>query len=324
MYHPWAITTEQAIREALDCEALARADARIVNSEGASVSTGTALRVLGTTRGFLHGYTGTFHSRGCALVAEDSQGMQRDYWYDGTRSPERLASPEQVGRQARERTLARLGAEVPDTGLWPVMLSPEVAAGLLGHFSAAISGGALYRNASFLRDRLGERIFPRGFEVRERAHLPGGNGSTPHDADGLPSRDQHFVEDGVLKQYALGLYASRRLGMAATGNGGGMHNLSLNDSGDSREALLQRLGTGVLVTEVMGQGVNVISGDYSRGAAGFWVENGVIKKPLQEFTIAGNLREMLAGIQGSGTDVDCRGNVQVGSLLLSPMKIAGK
>ncbi len=324
LYHPWALDTEQAIQEALRCEAEARADARIVNSEGASVSTGSSLRVLGTSNGFLHGYTGTFHSRGCAVVAEDGQGMQRDYWYDGNRRAERLETPEQVGRQARERALARLGAEVPETGRWPVMLAPEIAAGLLGHFISAISGGSLYRNASFLRDQLGERIFPAGFMVREQAHLPGGNGSAPHDADGLPSRDQAFVEDGVLKQYVLGLYASRRLQLAPTGNGGGVHNLSLSDSGESREQLLKRLGTGILVTEVMGQGVNLVTGDYSRGAAGFWVEKGVISKPLQEFTIAGSLREMFAGILGSGTDVDHRGNMRVGSLLLSPMKIAGK
>lgn len=322
--HPWALTTEQAIEEALRCEAIARDDRRIVNSEGASISTGHALRVFGTSNGFLHAYAGSFHSRGCAIVAEDGDGMQRDYWYDASRQPQRLADPETVGREARERALARLGAGVPETGEWPVMLAPEIAAGLLGHFLAAISGGALYRNASFLRDQLGEQLLPAGFEVREQAHQPGGNGSVPHDADGLPSRDQAFVEDGVLKQYALGLYASRRLGLAPTGNGGGVHNLSLSDSGESREALLRRLGTGVLVTEVMGQGVNLVTGDYSRGASGFWIENGVIQKPLQEFTIAGNLRDMLAGIRGSGTDVDTRGNVRVGSLLLSSLKVAGR
>lgn len=324
LYHPWDLSTERAIEQALRCEAVARDDKRIVNSEGASVTTGTALRVLGTSAGFLNGYAGTFHSRGCAVVAEDEQGMQRDYWYDGSRVADRMAGPEAVGLEARERTLARLGATVPDTGEWPVMLAPEIAAGLLGHFISAISGGSLYRNASFLRDRLGERIFPAGFQVREQSHLRAGNGSAPYDADGLPSRDQAFVEDGVLKQYALGLYASRRLNLAPTGNGGGVHNLSISDSGEDRDALLKRLGTGILVTEVMGQGVNLVTGDYSRGAAGFWVENGVIRHPLQEFTIAGNLRDMLAGIQGSGTDVDARGNVRVGSLLLSPMKIAGK
>lgn len=324
LYHPWEITTEQAIAEALRSEGVAREDARIVNSEGASVTTGTSLRVLGTSAGFLHGYAGTFHSRSCAVLAEDEAGMQSDYWYDGNRDPRRLADPESIGERARQRALARLGAEVPETGELPVLFAPEVAAGLLGHFVSAISGGSLYRRASFLRERLGERLFPAGFELREQSHLAAGNGSAPYDSDGLPTHDQAFVEDGVLRRYALGLYAARRLEMSPTGNGGGVHNLSITDTGEDQAALLRRLGTGVLVTEVMGQGVNLVTGDYSRGAAGFWVENGVIQKPIQEFTLAGNLEQMFAGLQGSGTDVDSRGNIRCGSLLLSPMKVAGK
>jgi PmbA protein len=324
LYHPWEVSTEQVIADALRSETVARDDARIVNSEGASVSTGTSLRVLGTSAGFLHGYAGSFHSRSCAVVAEDDAGMQRDYWYDGNRDPRRVASPESVGERARQRAVARLGAAVPATGEWPVLFAPEVAAGLLGHFVSAISGGALYRRASFLRGRLGERLFPAGFELREQAHLAAGNGSVPHDSDGLPTLDQAFVEDGVLRRYALGLYASRRLDMAPTGNGGGVHNLSITDTGEDQAALLRRMGTGILITEVMGQGVNLVTGDYSRGAAGFWVENGAIEKPLQEFTIAGDLAAMFAGLQGSGIDVDARGNIRCGSLLLAPMKIAGK
>jgi len=323
LYHPWALSTEQAIDDALRCEAVARDDDRIVNSEGASVSTGSSLRVLGTSAGFLQGYAGTIHSRSCAVVAEDAQGMQRNFWYDAGRRADRLASPEQVGERARERTLSRLGAEIPDTAELPVLLAPEIAAGLLGHFISAISGGSLYRRASFLRDRLGERLFPRGIDVREQPLLPGANGSAPFDGDGLATRDQAFVEDGVLRRYALGLYAARRLDMAPTGNGSGVHNLSISDTGEDFEALARRIDRGILVTEVMGQGVNLVTGDYSRGASGFWIENGVIRKPLQEFTIAGNLGEMFAGIQGSGTDVDRRGNIACGSLLLSPMKIAG-
>ncbi|MTI50082.1 MAG: metalloprotease PmbA [Alcanivorax sp.] len=323
LYHPWALSTEQAIDDALRCEAVARDDDRIVNSEGASVSTGSSLRVLGTSAGFLQGYAGTMHSRSCAVVAEDDQGMQRNFWYDAGRRADRLASPEQVGERARERTLARLGAEIPDTAELPVLLAPEIAAGLLGHFISAISGGSLYRRASFLRDRLGERLFPQGIDVREQPLLPGANGSVPFDGDGLATRDQAFVEDGVLRRYALGLYAARRLDMAPTGNGSGVHNLSISDTGEDFDTLVRRIDKGVLVTEVMGQGVNLVTGDYSRGASGFWIENGVIRKPLQEFTIAGNLGEMFAGIQGSGTDVDRRGNIACGSLLLSPMKIAG-
>ncbi len=323
LYHPWALSTEQAIDDALRCEAVARDDDRIVNSEGASVSTGSSLRVLGTSAGFLQGYAGTMHSRSCAVVAEDDQGMQRNFWYDAGRRADRLASPEQVGERARERTLARLGAEIPDTAELPVLLAPEIAAGLLGHFISAISGGSLYRRASFLRDRLGERLFPQGIDVREQPLLPGANGSAPFDGDGLATRDQAFVEDGVLRRYALGLYAARRLDMAPTGNGSGVHNLSISNTGEDFDTLVRRIDKGVLVTEVMGQGVNLVTGDYSRGASGFWIENGVIRKPLQEFTIAGNLGEMFAGIQGSGTDVDRRGNIACGSLLLSPMKIAG-
>lgn len=323
LYHPWALSTEQAIDDALRCEAVARDDDRIVNSEGASVSTGSSLRVLGTSAGFLQGYAGTMHSRSCAVVAEDDQGMQRNFWYDAGCRADRLASPEQVGERARERTLARLGAEIPDTAELPVLLAPEIAAGLLGHFISAISGGSLYRRASFLRDRLGERLFPQGIDVREQPLLPGANGSAPFDGDGLATRDQAFVEDGVLRRYALGLYAARRLDMAPTGNGSGVHNLSISDTGEDFDTLVRRIDKGVLVTEVMGQGVNLVTGDYSRGASGFWIENGVIRKPLQEFTIAGNLGEMFAGIQGSGTDVDRRGNIACGSLLLSPMKIAG-
>ncbi len=302
---------------------MARDDERIVNSEGASVSTGSSLRVLGTSAGFLQGYAGTMHSRSCAVVAEDDQGMQRNFWYDAGRRADLLASAEQVGERARERTLARLGAEIPDTAELPVLLAPEIAAGLLGHFISAISGGSLYRRASFLRDRLGERLFPQGIDVREQPLLPGANGSAPFDGDGLATRDQAFVEDGVLRRYALGLYAARRLDMAPTGNGSGVHNLSISDTGEDFDALVRRIDRGILVTEVMGQGVNLVTGDYSRGASGFWIENGVIRKPLQEFTIAGNLGEMFAGIQGSGTDVDRRGNIACGSLLLSPMKIAG-
>lgn len=323
LYHPWALTTEQAIEEALRCENVARDDARIVNSEGASVSTGVSVQVLGTSAGFLQGHAGTFHSRSCAVVAEDANGMQRNYWYDGNRQADRMAGPEQVGEEARRRTLARLGAEVPATGQWPVLLSPEIAATLLAHFVSAISGGTLYRRASFLRDRLGERLFPAGIDIREDPLQVGGNGSAGFDADGLPTRAQAFVEDGVLKRYALGLYAARRLEMAPTGNGGGVRNLSITDTGEDEAALIRRMGTGVLVTEVMGQGVNLVTGDYSRGAAGFWIENGVIQKPLQEFTIAGNLGDMFAGIQGSGTNVDRRGNIASGSLLLAAMKVAG-
>ncbi|KZY28218.1 metalloprotease PmbA [Alcanivorax sp. HI0083] len=324
LYHPWAMDTQSAIEQALRCETVARDDARIVNSEGASVNSGSSLRVYATSEGFLHGYRGTHHSRVCSVVAEDEAGMQRDYWYDGGRVGDRLASAEAVGEQARERALARLGAEVPQTGELPVIFAPEVASGLLGHLVSAISGGALYRRSSFLQDSLGKAVLPAGFQLTENPHLAAGNASAPFDGDGLPTRAQAFVEDGVLKQYALGLYASRRLDMAPTGNGGGVRNVRITDTGDSLAALMARVPKGILITEVMGQGINLVTGDYSRGASGFWFENGVIQGALQEFTIAGHLGEMLLGIQGSGTDVDYRGNIACGSLLLSPVKIAGR
>ncbi|MDX1802897.1 MAG: metalloprotease PmbA, partial [Alcanivorax sp.] len=316
LYHPWSLSTTEAIEEALQCETVARDDGRIVNSEGAAVSTSASQRVYATSNGFLQGYRGTHHSRSCSVVAEDEAGMQRDFYYDASRVPERLASAAAVGKKTRERTLARLGAEVPETGHWPVIYAPEVAAGLLGHLMSAISGGALYRRSSFLQDSLGKAVLPAGYWLQESPHLAQGNASAPFDGDGLPTREQAFVEDGVLQRYALGLYASRRLNMAPTGNGGGVRNLSISDSGENLQQLMARVPCGILVTEVMGQGVNLVTGDYSRGASGFWFENGVIKNALQEFTIAGHLGEMLAGLQGSGTDVDRRGNIACGSLLL--------
>ncbi len=205
-----------------------------------------------------------------------------------------------------------------------MIFAPEVASGLLGHLVSAISGGALYRRSSFLQDCLGKAVLPAGFQLTENPHMAAGNASAPFDGDGLPTRAQAFVEDGVLKQYALGLYASRRLDMAPTGNGGGVRNVRITDTGDSLAALMAKVPKGILITEVMGQGINLVTGDYSRGASGFWFENGVIQGALQEFTIAGHLGEMLLGIQGSGTDVDYRGNIACGSLLLSPIKIAGR
>ena len=321
--HPWEITPEEAIELARECEAAGRSDPRMVNSEGASLSTGTGIRVYGNSNGFLGGYLSGMHSRSCILVAEQDGQMQRDYWYDARRRPEELEPPEAVGRHAARRTLARLGATRPETGSFPVLFAPEVASGLLGHLAGAISGNSLYRKASFLLDRRGERIFPEWVRIHERPLEPGLNGSAPFDGDGLPTRNQDFVRDGVLERYALGLYAARRLQMEPTGNAGGMRNLSITAGEEDQAALLKRMGNGVLVTEVMGQGVNLVTGDYSRGASGFRVEDGEIAGPVEEFTIAGHLGEMFAGLQASGSDVDTRGKIHCGSLLLSEMKVAG-
>ena len=323
LYHPWRLDADQAIEEARQCERAGRADARIVNSEGATLSSGTSLRVYGNSRGFLAGQAGTHHSRSCVLVAEQNGAMQRDYWYDGRRDPRRLQTADAIGEEARRRTLARLGARRPATGDMPVLFAPRTAATLLSHFVGAISGGALYRNASFLKDCVGEALFPAWVRIHENPLLPGMNGSAAWDQDGLPTRAQDFVRDGVLQGYALGLYASRRLGLTPTGNGGGVRNLRLDSSGEDFAALLKRLGNGILVTEVMGPGVNLVTGDYSRGAAGFLVENGEISVPLEEFTIAAPLRDIFSGLVAAGTDVDDRGNIHCGSLLVSRLRVAG-
>ncbi len=321
--HPWQLTPEEAIDQALACEAAGRADERIRNSEGASVSTSAALRVYGNTSGFLAGYPGTQHSRACVLVAEDDNGMQRDFWYDSRRDAAELTHPETIGREAARRTTARLGAHRPDTEALPVIFVPEVAAGLLNHFAGAINGNALYRNASFLQERMGEAIFPDWVSIYERPHWPGMAGSAPFDGDGLPTTDKDFVRAGQLVSWALGLYAARRLHKQPTGNGDGVRNLCITDSGQTLDEMLRAMDRGILITEVMGQGVNLVTGDYSRGAAGFMVDGGEIRYPVEEFTIAGHLGAMFAGLRGSGTDVDHRGNVHTGSLWIDRMQVAG-
>lgn len=322
--HPWALSPQQAIDQALACEQAGREDRRISNSEGASVSTNASLRVYANSNGFLAGYPATRHGRACVLVAEQDGAMQRDFWFDSGCRAEQLAGPQAVGREAARRVLARLGARRPETANVPVLFAPEVARSLLAHFAGAISGGALYRNASFLKDRFGEVLFPDWVRIDERPHWPAMPGSCPFDADGLPTREKDFVRAGELVSWALGLYAARRLKRQPTGNGGGIHNLCINDSGQDFHALLREMGTGVLVTEVMGQGVNLVTGDYSRGAAGFWVEDGRIAYPVEEFTIAGHLSEMFAGLRACGTDVDHRGNIHTGSWLVDGMKVAGQ
>lgn len=323
LYHPWELNPKDAIALAERVEAAGRQDPRIVNSDGATVTSGFSLRAYGNTEGFVAAYPSSSHGMSCSLVAEADGQMQRDYYYHTHRVPNRLMSPEAIGEMAAERTLARLGAQKPTTGRWPVIFQAEVARGLLGHFINAISGGSLYRKSSFLLDRIGTQVFPEWMNLAEYPHLKQGPSSAPFDSDGLPTREQFFVENGVLSRYALGLYSSRRLGLTPTGNGGGVRNLILPAGEKSLAQLCEQMGTGILVTELMGQGVNIVTGDYSRGAAGYWVENGVITHPLDEFTIAANLSEMLMGIQAVGNDVDHRGGIQTGSLLLSPLTVAG-
>lgn len=324
LYHPWELGAEQAIDRARACEDAARGlDARIINSEGATVSRHEATRVYGNTHGFLASLSGTRHSMSCAVIAQDADGMQRDYWYSASRDPAALEAPAAVGRRAAERAVQRLGARQLTTRSAPVLFAAEVAGGLFGHFIGAIRGSSLYRRSSFLLDHLGRPVFPPGFHIAEQPHLRGAAGSAPFDNEGVTTRERDLIGDGVLQGYVLDSYSARRLGMQTTGNAGGVHNLVVAHGDEDRAGLLRRMGTGLLVTSLMGMGVNTVTGDYSRGAAGFWVEDGELAYPVQEITISGNLRDLFMGIRAVGSDVDERGNIRTGSVLIEQMTIAG-
>lgn len=322
--HPWDVTPEAAIEIARACEAAAQAtDARITNSEGASLGTHRGLRVYGNTHGFLGGFESTGHSLGCAVVASAGYEMQRDYWYTTARDWRELDDAVIVGRRSAERTAARLGSRKLSTRRAPVLLTPEMARGFFGHFLAAIRGGSQYRRSSFLLGAAGQQVFPAFLQILERPHIPKALASSAFDNEGVATRDRDLVRDGVLQGYILSAYSARKLGLQTTGNAGGPHNLIVPDGGEDQPALLRRMGTGLLVTELMGQGVNVVTGDYSRGASGFWVEGGAIQYPVHEITIAGNLRGMLLDIAAVGSDVDLRGGLRIGSVLIGEMTIAG-
>jgi PmbA protein len=323
--HPWNITADRAIEIAKSCEASALAfDPRINNSEGASLGTHQGLHVYGNTHGFVGGYPTTSHSLSCVVLAGTGEDMQRDYWYSSSRDWHELEQAEAIGRESARRTIARLGPRRLSTRRAPVLFVPEIARGLIGHFTAAIRGSSQYRQSSFLLNSVGQQVFPPGFSIAERPHIPKAVGSAPFDDEGVATQDRELVADGVLTGYILSSYSARKLGLETTGNAGGPHNLLVKPNlAGGMGALLQRLGTGLLVTELMGQGVNMVTGDYSRGAAGFWVENGSLQYPVAEITIAGNLRDMLKGIAAVGDDVDARGATRVGSILLPEMTIAG-
>ena len=325
LWHPWDITPEEAIRLGIEIEEAGRSfDARIDNTDGAAVQVGAGMTAYANSNGFVGTERGTHHSLSVALIAEDDAGMQRDYAYDTVRRASDFASAESIGRQAAERTVSRLGARRLSTRTCPVLFAPEVARGLIGHFLSAASGGALYRRASFLVDHVGKGVFPSWMQIVERPHIPRGHGSTAFDAEGVATRDSDLVKDGVLARYILGSYSARKLGLQSTGNAGGVQNILVATGNDDFGAMLGRLGTGLLVTELMGQGVSLITGDYSRGASGFWVENGEIAFPVEEITIAGNLREMYANIVAVGRDVDPRSHILTGSILLERMTVAGE
>jgi len=323
--HPWPLTPEQAIDLALRCETAARGfDPRIHNSEGATVNTHRGWRVYGNSHGILAGYPASSHSLSCSVLAEQNGSMQRDYWYSTARDPAALETPEAVGEQAARRTVARLGARRLTTRRAPVLFAPDMAKSLLGHFLGAIRGGAQYREASFLLGAAGSQVLPDFIQLQERPHLKKAAGSAPFDHEGVATQDRDWVRAGVLSGYVLDSYSARKLGLQTTGNAGGVHNLILVPGPDDQAALCQRMGAGLLVTDLMGQGVNGVTGDYSRGASGFWVENGAPAFPVEEITIAGNLRDMLRGIVAVGNDVDTRGNIRTGSILLEEMTIAGE
>ncbi len=324
--HPWNVSADHAIEIAKSCEAAALTfDARINNSEGASLGTHQGLHVYGNTHGFVGGYPTTSHTLSCVVLAGTGEDMQRDYWYSNSRDWRELESAEAIGRESARRTIARLGPRRLTTRRAPVLFVPEIARGLIGHFVAAIRGSSQYRQSSFLLNSVGQQVFPAGFSIAERPHIPKAMGSAPFDDEGVATHDRELVADGILTGYILSSYSARKLGLKTTGNAGGAHNLLVAPTlAGGADALLSRLGTGLLVTELMGQGVNMVTGDYSRGAAGFWVENGSIQYPVAEITIAGNLREMLKGIAAVGDDVDVRGGTRVGSILLQEMTIAGE
>jgi PmbA protein len=323
-WHPWTLDATRAIELGIAAEAAGRAlDPRLHNSDGASVSTGSSVAVYANTHGFFGRESGTRHSISCSLLGEDDSGMQRDYWYTTGVAAEDLESAEAVGRRAGERTLARLSPRKLATQECAVLFVPDVARSLVGHLVNAVSGGALYRRASFLLDAVGQSLFPDWFNILEQPHIKRGAGSSAFDAEGVATIDRDLIRDGVLARYILGSYSARKLGLASTGNAGGIHNLVVAANGGDFADMLKQLGTGFLVTELMGQGVNTVTGDYSRGAAGFWVEHGAVAYPVDEVTIAGNLREMFRRIVAVGSDVDTRGSIRTGSILVEKMMVAG-
>ena len=331
LFHPWAINSEEAAEMALRCEEAAfKTSKRVSNSEGAGVSAQQSHFFTAHTNGFRGGYASSRHSMSVAPIAKlpgKNGEMQRDYWYSSMRNAVDLASPEAVGRYAAERTLSRLGSRKIPTIECPVLFESPLAAGLLGSFVQAISGGALYRKSTFLLDSLGKPVFPKHIHIEEDPFVLGGKGSSPFDEEGVRVQARKVVDAGRVEGYFLSSYSARKLGMKTTGNAGGSHNLVMTSrrtkADDDLSAMLKKLGTGLFVVELMGQGVNYVTGDYSRGASGFWVENGEIAFPVDEITIAGNMKDMFKGIEAIGADAYNYGAKTVGSILINRMKVAG-
>jgi PmbA protein len=325
LYYPWQISVEEAIELARSCEQAAfAADKRITNSEGATISVSESQFIYANSLGFMGGYPLSRHSVSCAMIAEHGDSKQRDYWYSVARDAADLETVQSIGEKAGKRSAARLGARKIDTREVPVLFEAPIASGLIGHFASAVSGGSLYRKSSFLLNSIGQQVFAPNIQILERPHLHKGLASGPFDDDGVATADRNVVENGVVQGYFLGSYSARKLGMRTTGNAGGAHNLIMqNGAAISFDAMLKQMGNGLLVTELLGHGINAVTGDYSRGASGFWVENGVISYPVEEITIAGNLKDMFRGIAAIGNDVVVRGSKQCGSVLIDRMTVAG-
>ncbi len=324
LHHPWQIDTPAAIELAQRCEAAARSyDARITNSEGASLSSHEGVSVYGNSHGFVGSYAGTRHGLSCSVIASEGDDMQRDYWYSSSRNADKLLDAESIGHIAAKRSVERLQPRQVKTQSAPVLYSPEMARSLLGHFIGAIRGGSLYRKASFLLDKKGEQLFPSFFQLQEHPHILGALGSAAYDYEGVATQQRELVKDGVLLDYVLDSYSARKLGLQTTANAGGVRNLELQAGTQSFDSLLKSMDKGLLVTEMMGSGVNGITGDYSRGAAGFWVENGEIQYPVAEITVAGNLLDMFKNIAAIGSDMKTDANTRTPSILLESLTIAG-
>jgi PmbA protein len=324
LYHPWNITAEQAIELATETEDAARqVDPRIENSEGGTVFTNAGMRVKANTHGFMAGYKSSYHSLSCAVIGKQEEEMQRDFWSWSARDKADLMPAAEVGRIAGERTVRRLGTQPLSTREVPVIYAADIAGSLFGHFINAVSGSSLYRKASFLLDSLGKPVFPDFMRIHEQPLLLKGLGSAPYDGEGVATRSRDIVTDGILQGYVLNSYAARRLGMQTTGNAGGVRNLTIEPGDKDLQGLLRSMDSGLLVTELIGFGVNNVTGDYSRGAAGYWVEGGEIQYPVDEITVAGNLKDMFMNIVEVGNDVDLRGNTRTGSVLIEQMMLAG-
>lgn len=324
LWHPTELPPEQGIALALETEAAGLQQSNISNSDGASYSSSRSTAVYANSHGFQGAERSTNYSISCSLIAGKDSAMQRDYWYSTALALDGLDPARDVGLKAAQRTLARLNPRSVKTGQYPVLYTPELARGLIGSFLGAISGGTLYRQASFLQDSVGRKLFPDWLNLREEPHIVRGFRSAYFDAEGVATRASDIVTGGVIQRYLLGSYSARKLGLASTGNAGGVHNLFASANAGDLQSLVKTMGTGLMVTELMGQGVNTLTGDYSRGAAGFWVENGEIQFPVDELTIAGNLAEMLPAIEAVGDDVDTRSHIRVGSMLIGKMTVAGE